>query len=209
MAIDSQNQLATIFIVDDDDDARTALQRFLRSCGYQTEAFSSARAFLERLPIEGVSCLILDLQMPEMSGMALQEELTRTEYQIPIVFLTGHGDFPLSVTAIKRGAEDFLSKLADEEELLNAVERATERSRETLAVAQRVASLTDREREVCKHVVAGMLNKQIAVRLDIAERTVKAHRAKVMEKLSAESLAELVRLTAEAGIRPAESRPEI
>lgn len=209
MPIESQTQ-ATIFIVDDDADARLGLQRLLTSCGYRTEVFPSARAFLERLPIEGDGCLILDHQMPEMTGMDLLEELAGTECKIPIVFLTAHGDIPTSVKAIKWGAEDFLPKLADEEALLDAVERAVQRSRDVLAdqrenqqIIDCAATLTEREREVCQHVIAGRLNKQIAGKLGITERTVKAHRAKVMQKFNVVSIADLVRLAEQAGIQPA------
>ena len=130
MGTDSRNSQPTIFLVDDDDDARKALRRFLTSHGFQTESFPSAKAFLQRLPIEGVGCLILDLQMPEMSGMELQEKLARADISIPIVFLSGHGDISTSVKAIKRGAVDFLPKLAEEDDLLDAVRRGIQRSRD-------------------------------------------------------------------------------
>jgi FixJ family two-component response regulator len=199
----------TVFIVDDDDQARKGVQRLLDSYCYKTETFSSAKAFLKRLPVDGVCCLLLDLQMPEMSGMELQEELASAGTTIPIVFLTGHGDIPTSVRAIKQGAEDFLPKLAEEKDLLDAVQRAVQRSRDLLAdqqqlrqVTQSAATLTDREREVCQCVIAGLPNKHIASRLGITVRTVKAHRAKVMLKFNVESVADLVRRTEKAGIRP-------
>lgn len=209
MATDDQNSPATVFIVDDDNDARKGLQRFLKSHGYQIESFSSAMEFLGRLPIDEISCLVLDLQMPEMTGLDLQEELAKANVSIPIVFLTGQGDIPATVKAIKRGAEDFLPKLATEEELVDAIERALQRSKDNVdnraknqQVEQCAGSLTRREREVCELVIAGLLNKQIAVKLGISERTVKAHRAKVMQKFGVQSIAELVRLTAKAGILP-------
>lgn len=202
-----QTPSATVFLVDDDVDARTGLQRLLTSYGYQTEGFGSAKAFLDRLPISGEGCLILDHQMPEMTGMELLDKLAGTDFMIPIVFLTAHGDIPTSVKAIKRGAEDFLPKLAEEDELIDAIERSLHRSRETTDSTERnrhlhrcVQSLTSREREVCGYVVAGWTNGQIGKKLGIVERTVKAHRAKVMEKFEVETLADLVRQTMAAGM---------
>ena len=151
--------------------------------------------------------------MPGMSGMELQEELAACGCKIPIVFLTAHGDIPTSVRAVKRGAEDFLPKLAEEEELLDAIQLAVQRSIEILDDEQQhqhlkqcAASLTDREREVCQYLIAGLLNKQIARRLDISDRTVKAHKARVMEKFDVESIAELVRAAEQAGIHAAAPR---
>ena len=209
-------QTGIIFLVDDDAGARTGLQELLASHGYQTEAFCSAVAFLDRLPIETTGCLVLDLHMPQMSGMELQEELAARGCTIPIVFLTAHGDIPTTVRAVKRGAEDFLPKLAEEEELLDAIQRAVQRSTQILDDEQRqqhlkhrASSLTGREREVCQYLIAGLLNKQIARRLHISDRTVKAHKAKVMEKFDVESIAELVRLAAQSGITPAETQPRL
>lgn len=213
--MNDQNQpglhTGTVFIVDDEEIARTSLQRFLKSCGYQTESFVSAADFLARPVNEGIACLILDLQMPNMSGIELQQELVQSGYDIPIVFLTAQGDIPTTVKAMKHGAEDFLPKMADEKELLDAVERALHRSANSVEETQKneqartsAASLTDREREICRYVVSGMLNKQIAHKLDIAERTVKAHRAKVMHKFQVDSVAALVRKTQRAGIPAAD-----
>lgn len=197
----------TIYIVDDDDDARIGTQRLLKSYGYQTETFSSAKSFLDRLPIEGEGCLILDHQMPEMTGMELLDRLSDTDCTLPIVFLTAFGDIPTSVKAIKRGAEDFLPKLSDESELIDAIERSLNRSHELndeAACRKHLSkceqSLTAREREVCGYVVTGWTNGQIAKKLAIAERTVKAHRAKVMEKYEVSTLADLVRRTMAIGI---------
>ena len=195
----------TIFVVDDDDGARNGLQELLTSHGYRTEAFASAQDFLDRLPIAGVACLVLDLEMPVMTGLELQEELVTRGCEIPIVFLTAHGDIPKTVTAVKRGAEDFLPKLVEEEELLAALRRALQRSIEQQKRKQPADSLTAREREVCEHLMAGLLSKQIARRLDISERTVKAHKAKVLEKFHVASIAELVRAAERAGIKPAPS----
>ncbi|TWT76792.1 Response regulator protein TodT [Planctomycetes bacterium CA13] len=208
MIKETQNKAATIFIVDDDDGARKGVQRLLDSYGYRTETFSSAKAFLDRSPIDAEGCLVLDHHMPEMTGMELLDELTGIDCKIPIVFLTAHGDIPTSVKAIKRGAEDFLSKLAEEKELIDAIERSLQRSRKTRdesdrkrCIQQRADSLTAREREVCSYVVAGWTNGQIGKQLGISERTVKAHRRAVMEKFEVSSLAELVRQTMVVGMQ--------
>ena len=200
-----------VFIVDDEEIVRVSLQRFLASYGYETKAFASAIEFLEHPPHNGVGCLILDLQMPNMSGIELQQQLADSGSSIPIVFLTAHGDIPISVKAMKLGAEDFLPKMPDTDELLEAVERALTRSKSKVKinedlkhVRQTAANLTPREREVCECVISGMLNKQIASRLEIAERTVKAHRAKVMQKFDVHSVPDLVRLSEKAGISPIE-----
>lgn len=198
-----RNQDATVFIVDDEEPVRTGLQRFLHSEGYVTETFASAEEFLGRIPIKGVGCLLLDIQMPGLSGIELQERLVELECMVPIVFLTAVGDIPTSVKAIKRGAENFLSKLADSQNLLNAVDGALERSRAKQGILKLAEQLTDREREICSYVIAGMLNKQIGYKLGIVERTVKAHRAKVMEKFGVTSVAELVRLAEQAGLKEA------
>ena len=191
----------TVFIVDDEENIRVSLGRFLKSYGYRTETFASATEFLNRPMPEGVACLILDLDMLNMSGLELQQQIADSYSHVPVVFLTAQGDIPASVKAMKLGAEDFLPKMSDEKELLDAVERALNRSKNKIefdksaALAMEFAdSLTDRERMVCQCVISGMLNKQIAIKLDIAGRTVKAHRAKVMEKFGVCSLPDLVRL---------------
>jgi FixJ family two-component response regulator len=202
-----------IFIVDDDPSVRKSLTRVMTSAGYAVETFSSARDFLDRAPVAGPGCLILDVRMPGLSGLDLQEALLGKGHRIPIVFITGHGDISMSVKAMKRGAADFLTKPFDVEQLLVAIDRAVTKDATTLGeerrtgeVLDRVKQLTPRETEVFALVVTGMLNKQIAAELGIGEKTVKVHRARVMEKMRAGSVAELVRLADRAGVilpRPA------
>ena len=203
---DKQRQ-GTVFVVDDEAIARKSLERFLKSHGFRTKTFSSGADFLEHLPLSGVGCLVLDLQMPGMTGLELQEKLAEAGCDVPTVFLTGHGDIPTTVRAMKQGADNFLPKMADEDELLDAIHQALQRSADTFLQQQRkqeahalANSLTEREREVCSYVIRGLPNKQIAREMGIAERTVKAHRAKVMQKFNADSLAQLVRIAQEAGI---------
>ncbi|WP_282420483.1 response regulator [Polyangium sp. 15x6] len=191
----------TVFVVDDDPSVLRGLERLLRSAGYAVEAHASARAFLERAPADRPGCVIVDLRMPEIGGLDLQEELARRGFPLPLIFLTGHGDVPSSVRAMKGGALDFLSKPCDDTDLLAAVERALARDAEARAaraekeaVRARFAALTPREHEVALLVAQGLLNKQIAAELGAAEKTIKVHRGRVMEKLGAESLADLVRL---------------
>ncbi len=202
----------TVFVIDDDASVRKSLSRLLRSAGYTAETFSSAEEFLRREHYEGVGCILLDVRMPGLSGMDLQEELNKADYHMPIVFITGHGDIPMSVEAMKKGAVDFLTKPFDDEQLLQAIENAIGKDREARAayleahdIRQRIELLTPREKEILSFVVTGMLNKQIALKLDIAEKTVKVHRGRVMEKLGADSVAELVRLAEKAGIKPPET----
>lgn len=202
-----------IFIIDDDPSVRKSLTRLLRSCGLESESFDSAEAFLERERYEGVGCIILDIRMPGLSGMALQEELLKADRPMPVIFITGHGDIPMSVQAMKKGAVDFLPKPFDDDQLQEAVGRAVEKSKELNAArtetdkARKLLDrLTVREREVLPYIVAGMLNKQIAYRLQIAEKTIKVHRGRIMEKFEAASVADLVRLAEKAGIEPA-SKP--
>ena len=195
------NERSTIFIVDDDVSVRTALGRLLRAENFRVEVFADARDFLSRLPFGGSGCLLLDLAMPGMNGLELQSELVERQELIPIVFLTGHGDIPSSVEAMKHGAVDFLTKPVDVEALLASLVSALERQRSMVAVQDaaetrrhRFDTLTAREREVMQLVVAGLMNKQIAAQLGISEKTVKVHRARVMEKTGTTSLAALVRL---------------
>jgi FixJ family two-component response regulator len=198
---------STIFIVDDDPSVRKSLTRVMTSAGYTVEAFASARDFLTRAPFVGPCCLVLDVRMPGLTGLDLQEALAGKDHRMPIVFITGHGDISMSVKAMKGGAADFLTKPFDVENLLDAVERALTKDikalgdeGQTAEVLERVERLTTREMEVFALVVTGMLNKQIAGELGIGEKTVKVHRARVMEKMKAGSVAELVRLADRAGV---------
>jgi RNA polymerase sigma factor (sigma-70 family) len=196
-----------VFVVDDDKAVRKSLERLIKSVGLTVQAFSSAREFLESDPSAGPSCLVLDVRMPELSGIDLQKELGKMGYTIPIIFITGYGDIPMSVRTMKRGAIDFLTKPFNDQDLLDAIHRAIEKDKQTRreqdeigTIQQRVDSLTPREREVFSLVVTGMLNKQIAYDLGMSEKTVKVHRSRVMDKMQADSLAELVRLAYKVGI---------
>lgn len=200
-----------IFIIDDDPSVRTSLLRLLRSFGYEARAFDSAEHFLEQEPFRGTGCIILDIRMPGIGGMALQDELCKTQCSLPIVFITGHGDIPMSVRAMKKGAADFLPKPFEDRQLLDAVVKAVEKSRqagtirnELSNVQMRLDRLTPREHEIVPYIIAGLLNKQIAFKLNIAEKTVKVHRAHIMEKLGVNSIAELVRLAGKANIEPSD-----
>jgi FixJ family two-component response regulator len=192
---------AVIAIVDDDPSAREGLSSLIRSAGWRVETFASAQEFLARPRAEAPRCLILDLQLPGLSGLDLQKQMAEAEVDIPIVFLTGHGNIPASVQAMKAGAVEFLTKPFDEEELLRAIREATERDRltrlrhaELHELQRRYESLTAREQEVMQQVVSGLLNKQVAAELKITEFTVKVHRGQVMRKMRADSLAALVRM---------------
>ena len=197
-----------VYLVDDDAAVLRSLSRLLRSAGYDAAAYGSAEDFLRDLPENAAGCVVLDLSMPGQDGLAVQRELSARRSGLPVVFVTGRGDVMTSVNAMKEGAVDFLTKPVKSAALLAAVEKALGRGRERLkfqrladGVRARLAALTSREREVLDGVVAGMLNKQIAARLGIAEQTVKVHRARVMEKMSAGSVAELVRVMDRAGTR--------
>jgi len=196
-----------VFVVDDDLSVRKSLTRLLEAAGYLVEPFGSAREFLAREPHLGACCLVLDVRMPGLTGLELQERLVAEGRRVPIVFVTGHVDVPKSVKAMKAGAVDLLTKPVDAKDLIAAIQRAVakdveDRSAETRVaeVRQRVKLLTVREMEVFALVVTGMLNKQIAAALGIGEKTVKVHRARVMEKMRAGSVAELVRLADEVGV---------
>ena len=200
----------TVFIVDDDPAVLKSLARLLRSARLDVATFSSPREFLERHDPSASGCLVLDVAMPGLNGLELQEALTTKGSELPIIFLTGHGDIPMSVQAMKRGALDFLTKPVNDEDLLQAVHVAIDKDclqRQTRAevteIQQRLATLTPREREVMEHVISGQLNKQTAADLGTVEKTIKVHRARVMEKMKVQSVAELVRLAERVGIRAA------
>jgi FixJ family two-component response regulator len=201
-----------VFVVDDDRSVRDSLRRLFISVGLAVEVFPSAQAFLESPRPDSPACLVLDVRLPGLSGLDLQRELARTDSALPIVFLTGHGDIPMSVRAMKAGAVEFLTKPVREQDLLDAIRLAIARDRagrrdrhELAALRRRYESLTPREREVMAGIVAGLLNKQIAAEFGTSEATVKEQRGKVMAKMQAGSLADLVRLAARLGVAPAET----
>jgi len=192
---------ATVFVVDDDASVRTALKRLIQSIGFQVKTFDSAQAFLAYGPHDKPACLVLDVRMPGMSGIELQEQLIKAGLRMPIIFITGHGNIPMSVKAVKSGAVDFIEKPFDDQKLIDAINIAIKEDgkyrleqSEIKDIQRRVDSLTQREHEVFDLVVTGMLNKQIAFDLGMSEKTVKVHRARVMQKMKAESLADLVRM---------------
>ena len=198
-----------VFVVDDDPSMRRGLYRLILSAGYAVETFASAKDFLKRHPTKGPSCLVLDVKMPDISGLDLQEELLSKENAIPIIFISGHGDIPMSVKTLKKGAVNFLSKPVDEKDLFDAIHEALQKDfhsrtvqKEQEKILQRLELLTPREYEILRYVIAGMLNKQIASVLKISEVTVKIHRGRVMDKMCVDSVAALVRLTEKVGIEP-------
>ena len=198
---------ASVFVVDDDPSVRKSLTRLIEAAGYTVNTFASAREFLETALPRGPCCLVLDVRMPGITGLELQKTLSRAVHRIPVVFITGHGDVPMSVQAMKAGAIDFLTKPFAAADLLDAIRRAIDRDTRDLgteaharSIHARVDTLTPRERQVFALVVTGMLNKQIAAQLGIVEKTVKVHRARVMNKMQAGSVAELVRLADNVGV---------
>lgn len=192
---------STVFVIDDDAGVRASIQGLLKSVGLRSELFGSAQEFLCRQGTDGPSCLVLDVRLPGISGLDFQRKLTEAGIRIPIIFITGHGDIPMSVKAMKLGAVEFLTKPFRDQDLLDAIQQALEGDRarrkqqnELADLSKRYQTLTARERQVMQLVVSGMLNKQIASELETSEVTVKIHRSHIMRKLQAESLAELVRM---------------
>jgi FixJ family two-component response regulator len=199
--------LPLIHIIDDEESLRTALSRLLIASGYRVALYESAAQFLERTCESAPGCILLDINMPGLSGVQLQEHLVKEHSELPIIFLTGHGDIATSVRAIKAGAEDFLPKPVEKSDLINAIQRALERysnAHSELAHLQesrrRIKLLTTREKEVFDLLILGMLNKQVAYQLGNTERTVKAHRHSIMEKMQVKSLAELVLIASQLGM---------
>jgi FixJ family two-component response regulator len=197
-----------VFVIDDDESVREALASLIRSAGWTVEVFVSAQEFLARPRADGPSCLILDVRLPGLSGLDLQRRLAEVHTEIPIVFITAHGDVPTSVKAMKAGAVEFLIKPLVDADVLGAIQQAIARDRaareqeaQMAELRARYQSLTPREREVMEHVVSGLLNKQVAGELGITEFTVKVHRGQVMHKMLADSLADLVRMAERLGIR--------
>jgi len=202
-----------VFIIDDDPSVRRSLERLMKSVGLVAESFASAREFLQRGHWAETGCLVLDVRMPEISGLDLQEQLARAGIFLPIIFISGHGTVPMSVRAMKAGATDFLLKPFDEQDLLDSVQRAIDQAGREKAqrdekqeIRERVGALTPREHEVFSLVISGFMNKQIADRLKTSEKTVKVHRASIMAKMDARTLADLVRMAEKAGIQPLQSK---
>jgi FixJ family two-component response regulator len=197
----------TVFIVDDDAQMRESLRNLIRSVGLRVELFASAQEFLLSQRPDTPSCLVLDVRMPGLSGLDLQRQTSEAGLEIPIIFITGHGDIPMTVRAMKAGAVEFLTKPFRDQDLLDAIQQALERSRKTREqeaatkeLRRRFALLTPREREVMEKVVAGLLNKEIGAELGTSETTIKIHRHQVMEKMGASSLPELVRMADKVGM---------
>ena len=203
-------QKPIVFVVDDDISVRESLELLIKFAGWQPETFASAGAFLEHPRTTMPSCLVLDISLPDLNGLELQKLIASDRTDMPIIFITGHGDVPMTVRAMKAGAVEFLTKPFDDEVLLNAIRHAIRRSAAVLddqaeiaALRSNYESLTPRERDVMNLVVSGMLNKQIGMKLGISEITVKAHRGKMMQKMKAESLADLVKTAVRLGLAPA------
>ncbi|MGY5775614.1 response regulator transcription factor [Rhizobium sp. LEGMi135b] len=202
-----QGQQSTVYVIDDDPSVRGGLDSLLRSVGYDTRGFASPRDFLASPRSERPACIVLDVRMPDASGLDFQDELARMGYVIPIIFLTGHGDVPMSVRAMKAGAVEFLLKPFREQDLLDAIRQALEIDRARLRkqaaevdLHERFSTLTPREREVMALVARGLLNKQIAAEIGLSEITVKVHRGQAMRKMRADSVADLIRMADSLGL---------
>lgn len=209
-AAPKSQQKPIVFVVDDDVSVRESLDLLIKFAGWQPETFASAGEFLARPPTATPNCLVLDVSLPDLNGLELQKLIASERNDMPIIFITGHGDVPMTVQAMKGGAVEFLTKPFDDEVLLNAIRHAIRRSAAVLddqaeitGLRSSYESLTPREREVMRCVVAGMLNKQIGLQLGISEITVKAHRGKMIQKMKADSLADLVKTAVRLGLAPA------
>jgi FixJ family two-component response regulator len=204
-----KNKNEIVFIIDDEESVRRSISLLLKSSGYCVEVFSSSEEFINKDKFDGVGCIILDVNLGGKSGLDLQEELLQESFQLPIIFITGKGSIPMSVEAVKKGAINFLPKPFEDQALLQSVEEALILCRKNKSEIEEIKSinsligkLSEREMEVFRYVISGMLNKQIAAELNIAEHTVKLHRGKITEKLGVKSVAEMVRFAEKAGIQP-------